>query len=68
MRMPPARTTSPNLEDSEQDRVDRVRSDIACRLEKSCSNLSKAEFAALVARIASVKLEGDRYRPPAVGD
>ena len=65
------RATSPNFEDSEQDRVERVQSDIARRLEKSCSNLSKPEFADLVARIASVKLEGDRYRPrkkPEIGD
>ena len=53
----------PEFADAEQVRVERVRSDIAGRLQKACSNLSEAEFAALVEKMTSVKLGGDRYRP-----
>jgi hypothetical protein len=41
-------------------RIEKVRSDIAARLEKSCGDLPRAEFVALVDKMARVQLEGER--------
>jgi hypothetical protein len=41
-------------------RIEKVRSDIAARLEKSCHDLPRAEFVALVDKMTRVQLIGER--------
>ena len=42
------------------DRVEKIRSDIACRLRKACGHLSDEEFAVLVEKMMRVQLGGER--------
>jgi hypothetical protein len=44
---------------SQESREDRVRNDLAHRLERVCGNLSSAEFEALVLKMAREQLRGE---------
>jgi hypothetical protein len=40
-------------------RIETIRSDIAVRLQKSCTNLPREEFATLVDKIMGVQIRGE---------
>jgi len=47
------------LDQEEQLRVEKVRSEIAGRLHKACNHLTDEDFVKLVNRITKVQLEGE---------
>jgi hypothetical protein len=54
--------TSQFFHDESRERIQSVRDDIAGRLEKSCEHLSRAEFMALIEKMARVQLGENRPR------
>ena len=60
MTTPPENLKTPAFQQDSNARIEKVRSDIAERLEKSCGNLPAAEFAALVDKMTRVQLNGER--------
>jgi hypothetical protein len=57
---PPEALKTPAFQLDSDARIEKVRSDIAARLEKSCGNLPRAEFVALVDKMTRVQLVGER--------
>ena len=51
--------TSAVLKQEDKTRIETIRSDIAVRLQKSCTNLPRDEFATLVDKITSVQIGGE---------
>ena len=60
MSTPPKRPKTPALfEQWEQARIEKVRTDIAVRLKKTCIHLSREEFVSLVDKMTMVQIEGE---------
>jgi len=58
---PPQTLKTPDFFQQHTDaRIEKVRNDIAARLENSCHDLPRAEFVALVDKMARVQLVGER--------
>ena len=60
MTTPPEILKTPAFQQDSNGRIEKVRSDIAARLEKCCGNLPAAEFVALVDKMTRVQLNGER--------
>ena len=61
MTTPPETPKAPDFFRQHTDaRIEKVRSDIAARLENSCGDLRRAEFVALVDKMARVQVVGER--------
>ena len=60
MKTPPERLRMSGVfRHEDKVRTERLRSDIACRLKKSCIDLPAAEFESLVDKIMKVQIRGE---------
>ena len=50
---------TPNFEQGEELRIEKIRSDLAARLKKACSYLDEEEFRVLLDKMTRVQLGGE---------